>query len=202
MGVEDLLGFLHLAKNEAGVQSEEPMARILSVLAEKVHPLALGAVYRAREHVIDFAKALLKSHIDNEARVQVIVDYLARLPSHTYLISRREAQGIFGKDFAVAIPEELEPTVWSLYRAYQTWLQLTTPYSADAILDDGGSVTVTFPRASIESKDGDQLRSHVFRTIMEITRVQVAQPGMAAPVQGVQERTIAEGWTTWPERSS
>jgi hypothetical protein len=201
VGVEDVLGFLSLARNEAGLQTEEPMAKALSLLAEKVHPLALGAVYRAKEHVKDFAKSLLSSHIDSETRVDAIAEYLAKLPSHGYLISRQEAQGVFGDDFAIRMPDEFEPTAWSLYKAYEAWFELTNPYNADAILHNGGPETITFPRASLESKNGDQLRSHVFRSTKEINRVQVPQPGSPVPVQGVQERIIAEGWTTWPEGS-
>jgi hypothetical protein len=193
---------MHLAKVEAGLQTEEPMAKALSLLAEKVHPLALGAVYRAKEHVKEFARSLLASHIDNETRVEVIVEYLVKLPSHGYLISRQEAQGKLGDDFAVAMPDELEAVVWNLYKAHQIWLQLTDPYSADAILGTaGGPVTATFPRASLESKDGNRLRSHVFRTTKEISQIQGSQPGMPAPVRGVQERIITEGWTMWPEGS-
>lgn len=199
VSVEDVVGFLHLAQGEGGIRSEEPMAKVFAALADKVHPLALGAVHRAREQVELLARSLLKSHIDDDTRVQVIIDYLAKLPSHQYLISRREARGVFGDDFVVPIPQELEREVWDLYRAYQRWLELTAPYSAEAVLGSDDSKTVTFPRAALESRDGDELRSHVYRTIKELKRVQMAQPGVSSPVMGIQERTIAEGWTAWPE---
>lgn len=199
VSVEDVVGFLHLAQSEGGIRSEEPMAKVFASLADKVHPLALGAVYRAREHVDSLARSLLKSHIDDDTRVQGIIDYLGKLPSHQYLISRKEARGVFGDDLVVPIPEELEREVWDLYRAYQDWLELTTPYSPEAVLGADQSKTVTFPRAAFESRDGNELRSHVYRTIKELKRVQMAQPGVSSPVMGIQETTIAEGWTAWPE---
>lgn len=199
VSVEDLIGFVHFVKEEAGVQGQEPMARILASLAEKVHPLALGAVYRAREQVNVLAKNLLKSHMDDDARADEIVDFLSKLPSHSYIISRREAQTLLGDDLVAPVPAELEPHMWSLYHAYAVWLELTNPYSPDAVLGQQESVTETFARAALESKQGDALRTHVYRTTKELRRVQVTQPGLAGPVAGVQERIIAEGWTAWPE---
>ncbi len=202
VSVEDMLGFLHLAKNEAGLKSEEQMAQVLGLMADKVHPLALGAVYRAREHVNAFARSLLRTHMDSEPRIEMIVDYLAKLPTHSYIISRKEALTVFGEDFVKPLEPELEPTVWRLYKLYERWFQLTDPYSADAILGADNVVTVTFPRASLESREGEQLKSHVFRTRKELSRIQVTQPGMGAPIPGIQERIITEGWTNWPEGES
>ena len=201
VSVEDLVGFVHFVKDEGGVRAEEPMARILASLADKVHPLALGAVHRAREQVNELAKKLLRSHMDDDARAEEIANWLGRLPSHNYIISRREARTVLGDDLVRPIPEELEPHVWSLYRAYDVWLELTAPYSADVELGDQESVTKTFPRAALESRKEDGLKTHVFRTTKELRRVQMTQPGLAAPVAAIQERTIAEGWTAWPEES-
>jgi len=192
VSVEDMLGYIHLVKNGAGISHEDALARLIAIMADKVHPLALGAVYRAREHVSTFARSLLASHLQSEPKVDLIVDYLSKLPSHSYIISRREAQAVLGDDWVKPLSSNEELLVWQLYKAYEEWLELTNPYSPDAILAGGGSVTRTFPRASLESTDSGRLKSHVFRTVKELSQVE-------QPVAGIQEHVIAEGWAKWPE---
>lgn len=59
VSVEDMIGFLDLARKEIGLQTGESMVEVLKILADKVHPLALGAVYRAREQNSSLARRLL-----------------------------------------------------------------------------------------------------------------------------------------------
>lgn len=47
VSVEAIKGFLELAKHELSISDENALATIFSTLAEKVHPLVLGEVYRA-----------------------------------------------------------------------------------------------------------------------------------------------------------
>ena len=69
------------------------------------------------------------------------------------------------------------------------------PYSAEAILGTGASASVNFDRAVIESvKPDGKLRTHVFRTDREISRVQRTQPGVPFPIVGIQERNISDRW--------
>ena len=50
-----------MVREEARIKEEDAIARIIEKLSDKVHPLALGAVYRAREQTKTLATRLLES---------------------------------------------------------------------------------------------------------------------------------------------
>ena len=194
VSVEDVIGYLKLARDEAGIKGDEGISRILTVLSEKVHPMALGAVYRSREQVRLLASKLLGMHEKDKTKTDKLVDTLTKeLPSHQYLISRREAKEELG--FKVSEPApRLDELIWNLYKDYEEQLQLNIPYNPEAILGTTGSVTATFDRGAIESLKTGGVKAHMFRTVREIRRVQSTQPGIPFPVVGIQERNIEERW--------
>lgn len=197
VSVEEMMGFLNLARKEAGLKNEESISKIVLALAEKVHPLALGAVYRAREQTSMLAKRLLKSHVKDESKAEAIVNKLTKeLPSHNYLVSRTEAKEI-GLN-VIDVPADFQKIVWGLYREYEKWLELTVPYNAESVLGTQEVVVHNFPRAALESLHNGKLKGHMFRTEKELKRVQMAQPGITTPVSGVQERILNEGWIQYP----
>ena len=51
VSVEDVRGFLDLAREEAGIETEQAIAGVFALLAGDVRPLALGSVYRAKEQI-------------------------------------------------------------------------------------------------------------------------------------------------------
>jgi hypothetical protein len=194
VSVEDVVGYLRLAREEAGIKGDEGISKIMVVLSEKVHPMALGAVYRSREQMHLLATKLLAAHEKDQAKIRKIVDTITKeLPSHQYLINRREA-----KELGLKVSEpagQLDDLVWNLYREYETQLQLNIPYNPETILGTTDSVTTTFDRAFIESlKPGHGMKTHIFRTTKEIKRVQSTQQGTPFPIVGIQERNIEERW--------
>ncbi len=194
VSVEDMMGYLTLAKQELGLKGEEAIATVMRTLSENVHPLALGAAYRARQQGGLLASHLLTYHMSDEQKVDKIVRYLTKdLPTHNYLIGRTEAKEIAGLNI-VEIPASLENTIWELYREYENWLELRTPYNPEAVLGPNPTAVRTFARAALESLHDDELKTHVFRTEKELRRVQSTQPGIPVPISGVQERVINEGW--------
>lgn len=195
VSVEDVIGYLKLAKEEAGIKKDEGISKIMAVLSEKVHPMALGAVYRSREQIRLLARKLLAMHEKDRKKIEKLVDILTKeLPSHQYLISRKEAKGELGLKVSET-SGSLDELIWNLYKDYEEQLQLSVPYNPEAFLRTNDSATLTFDRAAIESLKQDRsLRSHVFRTEKEIKRVQSTQPGIPFPVVGIQERIIGDHW--------
>jgi len=195
VSVEDVIGYLKLAREEASIKGDEGISKIMAVLSEKVHPMALGAVYRSREQIRLLASKLLGMHERDSEKIKKLVDTLTKeLPSHQYLISRKEAKGELG--LKISEPTlRLDELIWNLYKDYEEQLQLNVPYNPEAILGASGSVTVTFDRAVIESLSPEGgIKTHMFRTVREIRRVQSTQPGIPFPVVGIQERNIEERW--------
>ena len=196
VSVEDMIGYLDLVRDEAGIKEEDNMVRVIEKLSDKVHPMALGAVYRAREQTKTLATRLLESHLSDKARVEKIVDTLTKeLPTHHYLIGRKEAKTLLGTLIAKC-SKKLEDHCWQLYQEYEELLELTTPYNPEAILGSSGTATGTFYRGVVESLSSSkhQLKTHVFITDKELKRIQTTQPGVPIPITAVQERITNEGW--------
>ncbi len=195
VSVEDVLGYLKLATEEAGIKGDEGRSKIMAVLSEKVHPMALGAVYRSRQQIRLLADKLLSMHEGDSTKRAKLVDALTKeLPSHQYLIGRKEAKNEFGLKISEPSPD-VDKLIWELYKDYAEQLQLNEPYSAEAILGTNAAMTATFDRAIVESLKPDGVtRTHVFRTEKEIRRVQSTQPGIPFPFVGIQERIIRDNW--------
>ena len=195
VSVEDMIGFLELAKKEIGLETEQSLATVLSILSEKVHPLALGAVYRAREQSGSLATRLLTKHSNDTPRIEHIVKRLTQeLPTHNYLIGRTEAV----EDIKLNISEpspEVDDLMWALYKEYESWLQLTRP--ANPLLDLGGEQykRIRYERAAIESIRNGHLSQHIFITDNELIKITPpAQPGATPSLEQAGVRTLYQGW--------
>lgn len=194
VSVEDMIGFLDLARKELELKSDESMATVLSILATKVHPLALGAVYRAREQNSSLAKRLLLSHSEDESKVNRIVARLTQeLPTHNYLIGLAEASQEI--ELNVVKPSaKCEEVMWQLYKEYENWLKLTSPASIELDLGTEQQRSVRYERAVVESLCDGTLAQHIFITDKHLVKVQVTPPGMQVAVDQVAESMIYQGW--------
>ena len=193
VSVEDVIGYLDLAKKEVKLEDEAHLAQVFQQLSAKVHPLALGSVYRAREQIGMLARNLLSLHIDiqrEEEKIERIISILTKERySHDYIIGRREAKDVIGLR-VIDVPSSIEEKMSSLYSLYESAMELNTPFSHEAFLGKTDFKDGNLYRAFIESVSV----THVFRSREEIKRIKVQQPGV--PIQeGIQERKISEGWT-------
>ncbi len=195
VSVEDVVSYLDLAREEAGLTRQSHLREVFLRLAQDVRPLALGSVHRARTQIRMLSRKLLASHEKgaSEREVGKVVDVLTKqLFSHDYSIGRKEARDQI--KLAVTYPEpELEQLVMKLYREYETDLSLLDPYNPDAILGNQNSQRFTFERAYIETT----AQSFGFVSVKEINRIQVNAPGpggVQVPTVGFTERVLAEGW--------
>jgi sulfur relay (sulfurtransferase) DsrC/TusE family protein len=190
ISVEDVAGFLELARNEAKLGDESSMLRVFEQLSSNVHPLALGAVYRSREQIRQLARKLLESRHTSADRVDAIIQTLTReLGSHDYLIGHKEAATLLGTQIVELLPDETA-LLMKLYQQYASLLKLYTPYNPEMALGTSTETTTTLERAAIESEN----LTHVFVSKRLVSRAQVPQPGIPIPVQGILERTLSEGW--------
>jgi len=193
VSVEDMIGFLDLARKEIGLKKND-MVAVLNILANKVHPLALGAVYRAREQNSSLARRLLSAHLSDKAKIDRIVAQLTQeLPTHNYLIGRKEAL----KDIRLDVEQPsagLDQLMWQLYREYAEWLRLTSPVSIDLDLGTEEQKKVRYERAAVESIRGDILVQHIFITDNNLFKVTVTPPGTQGTVEQAMSRTLFQGW--------
>lgn len=128
LSVEDVANYFALAKKEAGIQKEELMAGVLSHLTDRISPLALGAVYRAREQIGMLATKLLELHMTDKTKIDGIVSKLTReLLSHDYVVNRKEAKSI-GLPIAYANNNEAD-LMWKVYEEIAKELTLGEPWN-------------------------------------------------------------------------
>jgi len=194
VSVEDVRGFLDLARGEAQIKEESLIANVFSLLAADVRPLALGSVHRAKEQIKLLTEKLLRLHIPdaNQDRIEPIIETFTRkLFSHDYLIGREEAKEIIGPE-VVEATQEVEKAMMGLFSIYADDLELNTIYNPEGSLGQASKKVVTFRRAYIESADD----CYAFKTVQEIQRIQVHQMQPMPPVFGIQVRQIEEGWAT------
>jgi len=191
LSVEDVISYLNLATKELGLEEDKDLvARIFDRLSQSVHPLALGSVNRVREQITFLARTLLSSHIQDEPRIENIVETLIKGRfSHDYLIGRKEAKEVIGLP-VVDVSANLDNQIIQLHQEYDALLQLSVPYHPEAILGENEAATGVFNRAIIES---DNL-THVFRTTKEIKRIVLGPPTVPAPTTGYQEKILDERW--------
>jgi len=125
ISTEDVAGFFNFARDRLHV-SEDHMIQALQMLVGRLHPLALGSVYRSHALIRMIADNLLSLHMTQPTEaplVKQIVDNLAeKLYYHNYFIGRQEAKQLGLK---VEYPsEEIESLMWELFQVYRTEMGL------------------------------------------------------------------------------
>ncbi len=192
VNVEEVIGYLELARKESGIADDNAMASVFRDLSSKVHPLALGNVYRARAQIAMLAHQLLTRHMgeDKKDLVQKIVDKLTReLYSHDYIIGRTEARDVLGLNIE-SVDGDTERLIWRLYKEYEKLLELTVPLTPSILLGTTNQIRCVFTRGIIESR----LRVDAFQSDQEFRRVQVTPPGAPGPMVGYQGDVFSEYW--------
>jgi len=189
VNVEDVNGYIDLAKKEFGLVSEESMAKVFDLLSSRVSPVVLGAVQRSREQIAFLASVLMKHHCDNGEVIEKIIGVLTRERfSHDYIIGRQEAKSL-GLNIAEADSGILD-LVLSLFNEYKDMLELTSPLNKEALLAGQPQGIFKFVRAIVESVD----LSHIFSTSIQIDKVQIQPPGQPMPMPHYQDTLLGEGW--------
>lgn len=187
VSVEDVANYLALARKEVGLEQPEHLASVLAHLCARVSPLALGAVYRAREQIGMLAAKLLKLHLADTEGIDRIVKQLTReLLSHDYIVSRREARSM-GLP-VVDASQQVAELIWGFFADASLELRLDEPWNPEREVRGAQPVKRTNVRAILESRD----LKHGFRTTYEMKRVTVTQHG--AKMEAVQTTPVDEGW--------
>lgn len=190
VSVEAIKGFLELGQEELSIKSEEQLSKILLALADKVHPLVLGEVYRSKGQIQMLARKLINHQVQDPAKVAAIVNFLcSESGSHDYTIHRREARDALG--LTIEKPDTpLYTKIKQVYDDIEQELSLSTKLDPNALLGQQPSVDYTFRRALIESLPGG---SDAFISEGTLLRGQVQiQPGIQHAT--IQDRRNFEGW--------
>lgn len=195
VSVENIAGFKDLTEQEWQL-NREGKAAAFGFLAKDVHPLVLGQAYRTRQQIQRLAEVLLRNHRTDVKNIRNIVEQLThQLGSHDYLISRKEAKVILGKQIVDDYPDRrLETAVWKLHEDFQKEMELGRIFDPVAVLHQEilrgarPPVTITNRLVTIESTAA----SDVWESDWRLTPVQPPAPQM--PGGGLQQMVTYNGW--------
>ncbi len=154
VSVEAINGFIALAREELNIRGKNEFTSILNKLTERIHPLVLGEVYRARDQIKMLASKLLSKQIKDKKKLKNIISFLcSESGSHDYTINRREARDELGLN--IEKPDDsLYLLIKAIYDDIQNELQLTQKYDPRQVLGSNQQVRYSFRRALIESISG------------------------------------------------
>lgn len=189
VSVEAVKGYIEMAKSDFGIQPGAEMAKVLSELSAKVHPLVLGAIFRSRSQIQFLARELLKVQVKDDAAARKIIDFLcSESGSHDYTINRREAKAL---GLSVEVPSsELYALLKDWMKTVRDELELAVPYDANSILGANPSATYACVRCLLESTAE---KGVMFMSEGELKKVQINHPQFG-PQDGVNDSRTFEGW--------
>jgi hypothetical protein len=156
VSVESIQGYFDLAKNELKLNDEGNFKEVLVNLAEKVHPLVLGNVYRSRTQIQMVARKLLQKQLGDtqEDKIDKIISFLCSdSGSHDYAIYRNEAKDDLGLAIEKPDDEQYEK-IKSVFEDIQNELKLLEPFNPEIELGPNNTLLYQCRRVILESIEG------------------------------------------------
>lgn len=122
ISVEDVKAYVNFIKRTVGITHEDELVKAIEVLANQVHPLALGNVERFVSQSRMIATKILKTHkVDKADHVinEMVENMTSKLYFHGHPINRQEAKRDLSLSVALELPAGLEDAMWKLYLDYE-----------------------------------------------------------------------------------
>ena len=190
VSVEFVNGYLELVQSELGIKSEDNLSEIVRDLAGKIHPLALGEVYRSRSQITMLAHKLLKHQaLEKEQEDEIIKFLCSDSGSHDYTIFRKEARDELGLKI-VKPDDKLYALIKATYDDLAQELEFSTPFDTRILLGGNSQLAYRARRSLIESLAGG---THVFTS--EGSLFQTNLPAQNGGTQTIfHDRRNFEGW--------
>jgi len=157
VSVEAINGYIELVKKEFGIKNDQALAEVVKVLSEKIHPLVLGEVYRARAQIKMLANKLLDFHIPNGNKEKIVNFLCTDSGSHDYTINIEDA-----KDLGLQVEEADKRNaelINSIFETISRQLELNIPFDPKKLLNNKDMVDYNCKRALIQSIEGGK---HLF----------------------------------------
>jgi hypothetical protein len=135
---EDVAAYNALVTDDLGIRHEEELVQAFRILAEKVHPLTLGAVKRgsAQARMLGEKLIRLRSPEIDAGHLELLEQLTTKLYFHGHPINRGEAKGM-GLPVADPAPT-VEKALWDAYLAYEEDMEMLTPFDPIAVALSAG----------------------------------------------------------------
>jgi len=188
VSVEQVNGFIDMAKNDLGIKNANRLASVYLKLTEYIHPLSLGDVFKAKSQIKMLAEKMLKYHKIDDNHIPKVISFLcSESGSHDYTIYRKEAKEELGLNIEKP-DDDLYKVIKEIYQDIENELELRTPYNPNHILNATTTNTADYQlrRALIESTTGG---CDVFVSEGQLGRVTLPNGQV-----GIQDNRVFEGW--------
>lgn len=190
VSVEAVKGYIDFAKTELGIEGAAELAKVLLHLSEKVHPLVLGQIFRARGQIKFLAAELLKHQVKDAKKQTKIINFLcSESGSHDYTINRREAKAL-GLEVEKPSQEHYE-IIKEIYDSLADEMELTNPFDPQGLVARANPAVYAAVRCVVEST---ALGSHIYESSGTLERfvAPTQQPGITQ--DQVRDTRKTEGW--------
>ena len=203
ISVEDVHAFIQFVKDDVGIQHQDELIQAFSILANNVHPLALGNVKRQLTQSRQLAKKILMLHMggtaDEHSIDELVESFASKLNYHGHPINRSEAKNDLGMSNIVFPNQRLEKSMWNLYLQYESELEIRTPFNPsneflnlfpalapkDAKLTDPLTAKLTYIESSVQTDvkaleyqiHGEKLLNGALKWTMNVLREGWTQEG-------------------------
>jgi len=197
VSVESIQGFFELAKNELNLNDEQNLKDVLLNLAEKVHPLVLGNVYRSRTQIQMVARKLLQKQLGAEQaeKIDKIVAFLCSdSGSHDYAIYRNEARDELELSIEKPNDEQYE-RIKLVFDDIRNELKLLEPFNPNLELGANHTANYSCRRVLLESIEGGT-DVYVTEGALIKTTQTINQPNNLPPINRttIENQMNYEGW--------
>lgn len=196
ISVEEVTSYFDLSKNPAKMAIEvgEPLDSqavdqdlAFKILAEEVHPIALGNVNRSHTQIRELATRLLNLHYttdsdndDGSERINTIVNSLTQgRYSHTDILNRKEVQNLLGTDMVKFASDEEQDLMLQLYEDYARALSLRQTFVLQEEIGDNVQTEINTLGAFIETEN----TSLIYRAISKVSQRSVVPPNIQVNLQ-------------------
>ncbi len=201
ISVEDVRAYVSFIKS-SGITHEDELIKAIEILANKVHPLALGNVERFVQQSRMIATKIMRTQNDkvDDHKIKEIVENLAsKLYFHGHPINRKEAKD----DLKLQIRDvpEIESDLWNLYLDFEAEfenqrefnpiadLAANPPATSDAAIGAGSPPYREYELLHTLIEDHDRSSRQLSRR--RISQVPPGQPGHP----GFREEPLGLTWS-------
>ncbi len=202
ISVEDVKAYVDFIKSTVGIRHEDELIKAIQILAEKVHPLAIGNVERFIAQSRMIATKILRTHMgeaDAHTIDEIVENMASKLYFHGHPINRREAKDDLRLKVQSDLTPELEAAMWDLYKQYEEEFKNLEVFNPAG---DLAAVAITLSQPGQPPIPAQQ-EYELLHVMVESTRLSSTmttkrrftmlslQPGQ----QAIREDVLAQGWT-------
>ncbi len=220
ISVEDVTAYVHFIKETVGITHEDELVRAIEILAQQVHPIALGNIERFISQSRMIARKILRTHMaDTESHtIDEIVENLAsRLYFHGHPINRKEAKEELKLKVKTDLTANLEKWMWELYRDFEAEFQNADQFNpALELAAAAAQAAQTAPPQQIPGQPGSMpaapapafIDRDLLHAVIEseglssrylskhrYMRMQILMPPQPIPQVAVQDEMLEAGWS-------